>query len=177
MKRNRALAYSLSAMIFVGASFLSCVAIPPELGREFNCVEGNMSLSGETIVSAQVILPSASGAEVTGDTVITSDNIGDYMPASSTINEAKKALTEQGFDVGESVGISMSITAPARTFEEVFGVKLCQSQDGGIHVLGKDGAMDDEIPTEAWPTELSNLAMTVTFVPPPEFGPAEYFGP
>ena len=137
-----------------------------------------MRLEGDPVVSAQVLLHSASGTKITGETMITSENISEYAPSADTVAQAFAVLAELGFQVGEMVGISLSITAPASTFEKVFGLRLSQGEDGGIKVVANDGATGDEVPATNWPERLADLAMAVTFVPPPElFGPRNHFGP
>jgi hypothetical protein len=130
-----------------------------------------MGLENDPVISAQVLLRSASGKKITGETVITSKNIGDYTPSSDTVAKATDALTKLGFEVGQMVGISLSISAPASTFEKVFGMPLRQGEDGGIQVLGADGVPSYEIPRTAWPKKIARLAVAVTFVPPPEYHP------
>lgn len=136
-----------------------------------------MSVEGDRVISAQVLLRSASGKKITGETVITSKNIGDFTPSSDTVAKATDALTKLGFDAGQMVGVSLSITAPASTFEKVFGVQLRQSERGGIQVLGDDGLPHNEIPRAAWPKAIARLAVAVTFVPPPEYHPDYAFHP
>lgn len=134
-----------------------------------------MRAKGDMVISAEVLLKSASGKKIGPDTLITSTNIGEYAPAAKTVAEASGVLAKLGFAVGEAVGISMSITASANTFERVFGVPLSQTPKSGIQVIDRDGSLSREIPTHAWPASLWDLAVAITFVPPPDFGPTGYF--
>lgn len=134
-----------------------------------------MRVKGETVISAQVLLTSASGKKIGPETLITSANVEEYTPAAKTIAQASEVLTKLGFEVGELVGISMSITAPASTFDRVFGVPLSQTSDSSIQVIGADGSLRQEIPSHTWPKPLSDLAVAITFVAPPEFGPTRFF--
>lgn len=131
----------------------------------------------DVVISAQVILPSASGKVVDGETVITAENISDYVPSPDTVAKASEAFTQLGFHVGQMVGISFSITALASTFEEVFAVQLCQEANGGIMALEEDGSATYEIPLRALPESVSALVISVTFTPPPDFGPTEFLIP
>ena len=135
-----------------------------------------MTLEKDQIISAQLLLPAATGRVVDAETLITADNIGDYAPSSDTIAKVTDAFAKLGFDVGEMVGISLSITAPASTFEEVFAVQLCQQKDGGIMALHEDCIETYELPLKALPEQVADLVMSVTFTPPPDFGPTEFFG-
>jgi hypothetical protein len=136
-----------------------------------------VTIENDKVVSAQVLLRSASGKEISGDTAITSDNISEYAPSSDTVARATDALTKLGFKVGEMVGIGMSITAPAGVFKKVFGAQLCEGEDGGTKVLGANGSLGTEIPRAGWPKKIANLATAIAFSTPPEFGPRSYFGP
>ena len=120
-------------------------------------------------ISAQVILRSASGRVVDGDVAITSANIGDFAPSSEDVAAAQEALSAVGFEVGAMIGISFSITAPARVFETFFEVAL---QVEGAHVRLQGAEAQDgkelELPLQSLPPELGALISTVTFTPPAE---------
>jgi hypothetical protein len=126
-------------------------------------------------LSAQVALRPASGKAFNAQTAITSENIGDYLPAAETVEAARKGFEEAGFAVGNAVGMSFSITAPASTFEKVFKVKLVADDRGGIKVTDhKGGDQTYELPVESLPAELRQFVAAVTFSPPPDFGPTSY---
>lgn len=123
----------------------------------------------EAQVSAQVILRSASGRRVDGNVQITAANVADFAPAPEHVAAAQETLSQSGFEVGAMIGISFSITAPARLFEHVFGVAL---QVDGANVRRKDTeALDGselELPLHSLPSELRALISTVAFSPPAE---------
>jgi hypothetical protein len=136
-----------------------------------------MPLEKERVVSAQVVLRPASGKTIDGKTLITSDNIRDFVPSPEAVARATSAFAAAGFEVGNVVGISFSISATVDTFEHVFETRLRRSERGGIEAVRDDGAGNYELPLKALPQSLANLIVAVTFMRPPDFGPTEFFGP
>ncbi len=134
-----------------------------------------MPLKKRQIVSAQVILHPASGKPIDGQSNITAVNIKDYTPSPETIAAAKTAFTGVGFEVGEFVGISFSITAPVSVFEKMFKTRLRQDQQVGIQAVRVDGSGSHELPLEALSVSMTDLITSVTFTRPPDFGPREFF--
>lgn len=129
----------------------------------------------EQLVSAQAVLKSASGKSFDGQTAITAENIADYSPSPDTVAAAAAGFSEAGFEVGNMVGNSFSITAPQSTFEKFFKIKLQAEDRGGLKVAGAEGASEGyELPLKALPRNLSQHVATVTFSPPPDFGPSNY---
>jgi hypothetical protein len=139
--------------------------------------EAFMSLAGEQSISAQVVLPSASGRIIDGATIITSENIQDFMPSPELAARAAAAFAAEGFDVGVTVGVGFSISAPAETFEQLFQTPLRQNEQGGIVAAGEDGSGTYELPLRGLPESLASLVVAVTFAPPPDFGPTEFSEP
>lgn len=135
-----------------------------------------MSLHQQEIISAQVVLKSASGKPFEGTTVITSANIRDFLPSAETVAKVTEAFTAAGFDVGPMVGNSFSITAPVSTFEKVFRAQLRRQENGGVVAVKDDDSSSYELPLAGLPQSLTELIEVVTFTPPPDFGPTE-FGP
>jgi hypothetical protein len=133
-----------------------------------------MAPQEKKLLSAQVALRPASGKAFDSQTAITSENIGDYLPAPETVEAARKGFEEAGFEVGNPVGMSFSITAPAATFEKVFKAKLVADDREGVKVTGKAGDQTYELPAGSLPTELQQHVAAVTFSPPPDFGPTSY---
>jgi hypothetical protein len=72
-----------------------------------------------------------------------------------------------GFEVGNFVGNSLSITGPARLFETIFHTKLQEDGKSGL----KFGGNSYELPKEKIPSALRAEIAAVTFTPPPDFGP------
>lgn len=136
-----------------------------------------MHLEKKQIISAQVVLRSASGKAIDGETIITSENIRDFVPSPETVARASETFAAAGFDVGEMVGISFSISATVSTFEQVFETSLRQEERGGVEAVQDDGSGSYELPLDALPESLANLVVAVTFTPPPDFGPTEFLGP
>jgi hypothetical protein len=135
----------------------------------------SMASKKEQLVSAQVALKSASGKAFDGNTAITSENVGDYSPSPDTVSAAAAAFKEAGFEVGNMVGNSFSITAPRKTFEKVFKIKLQAEDRGGLKVAASTGVPESyELPLRTLPRDLLKLVAAVTFSPPPDFGPSSY---
>ena len=165
-------------LVLVLASLCSCTSQPYRITEEPKSLEGApMSLEKEQLVSAQVVLPSASGKATNGETIITSENIQDFAPSPETVARASEAFAAAGFDVGEMVGISFSISATVSTFEQVFQTRLRQNEQGGVEAVQEDDSGSYELPLKSLPESLASLIVAVTFTPPPDFGPTEFFGP
>lgn len=127
------------------------------------------------LISAQVVLKSASGKSFDGKTAITSENIDDYSPSQDSVASAAAGFSEAGFEVGNMVGNSFSITAPKSTFEKFFKVRLQAKERGDVKVAAaKDATAGYELPLRALPRNLSQVVVAVTFSPPPDFGPSSY---
>ena len=127
------------------------------------------------LVSAQVVLKSASGKKVDGRTAVTSENIAEYVPSPDTVTAAAEGFRQAGFEVGNTVGNSFSITAPKGSFEKFFKIKLKAQARGDMKVTAAKGASEGyELPLKALPRNLSQLVDAVTFSPPPDFGPSNY---
>lgn len=134
-----------------------------------------MSSKRSKLISAQVVLRSASGKSFDSKTAITSENIDDYSPSQDSAASAAAGFSEAGFDVGNMVGNSFSITAPKSTFEKFFKIKLQVEERGDVKVAkGKGAPSGYELPLQALPPNLSQLVVAVTFSPPPDFGPSSY---
>ena len=126
-------------------------------------------------LSAQVVLRSASGKAPDSSTAVTSENVREYLPSSSSITEARSAFEAAGFEVGQVVGNSFSITAPKSTFEKVFKVKLKEEKEKGVTAhLEKSDEGSYELPTSKLSEALRGQVAAVTFTPPPDFGPTNY---
>ena len=134
-----------------------------------------MTSKNTPLVSAQVVLKSASGKSIDGETAITSENIADYSPSSDSLTAATAAFSEAGFVVGNLVGNSFSITASKSTFEKFFKAKLKAEDRGDVKVFAARGATEGyELPLDSLPQKLAQHVSAVTFSPPPDFGPSSY---
>lgn len=118
-------------------------------------------------VSAQVMLPAASGAHPGSEIRITSENIQKWTPSPETVAHVSEKLRKMGFKVGKCVGNSFSITGPARLFESSFQTKLQEDPKAGLTFDGDS----HELPKSKIPSALRGEIAAVTFTPPPDFGP------
>lgn len=131
-----------------------------------------MSPKKEKLLSAEIALRSASGKALASQPAITSENVGDYMPAPDIVEPAQKAFAEAGFEVSQPGGLGFSITAPESVFEHVFKVKLALDDRGGVKVgSGNDNL---ELPVKNLADDLAQYVAAATFSRPPDFGPGNY---
>ena len=133
-----------------------------------------MSLENQQTVSAQVVLRSASGRRVGGEAAITAETIREFAPSQDTVARATEAFAAMGFKVGPMIGISFSITAPVDAFEKVLRTRLRLAERGGVEAVEEDGSGSYELPLDSLPEQIADLVETVTFTPPPDFGPTEF---
>ena len=122
-------------------------------------------MKSEKIVSAQVVLTAASGARPGPKTRLTTENIREWTPSAETIVRVSGELRDMGFEIGECVGNSFSITGAARLFEASFRTKLREA--GGGVLFADDGL---ELGLEKIPSALRAQIVTITFTRPPDFG-------
>ncbi len=122
-------------------------------------------LKQNEIVSAQVLLRAKTPLEATK---LTAREIAKIMPPASVVEKIRGDFEAAGFAVGQAVGLSFSITAPVRVFEQFFKTKLSRDARGGI-VVGAGGA--ETLPlSNLSPARAENIE-AVTFTPPPDYGP------
>lgn len=120
-------------------------------------------------ISAQVIIkPPTTVAEP-----VTAANVHQLIPAPDVVTAIKKAFAKKGFEVGNVVANSFSITAPISTFEKMFGVRFAPDERGGMVVRG---ARDEprELPKTRLPKALARDIAAITFGEPPDFGPTNF---
>jgi hypothetical protein len=127
------------------------------------------------MLSAQVVLRSASGAPFRPDAPITAANIGEHAPAPEDAAIAKQRFRLAGFAVGEVGGISFSISGPRTLFEEFFSTPLEVDERGAVSGAGSAApAGGFELPLDPLPRELVGLVVAVVFSPPADlFGSEE----
>jgi hypothetical protein len=133
-----------------------------------------MSPKKEKLLSAEIALRSASGKSFGSQPAITSENVGDYMPAPDIVELAQKAFAKAGFEVSQPAGLGFSITAPESVFERVFKVKLALDDRGGVKVVAPEGNEALELPLKNLAEELAQYVAVATFSRPPDFGPGNY---
>lgn len=134
-----------------------------------------MSLDKQEVVSAQVVLRPASGKRLTGEAHITADNLSEYLPSPQAVTRVRDAFAADGFQAGAVGGNSFAITAPVHTFERVFQTTLRRGERGEVQAVRADGSTAYELPLEALPRSVADLVEAITFTPPPDFGPTNFF--
>lgn len=136
-----------------------------------------MATRKKETLSAQVVLRAAGGRAPDAETAVTAENVHEYTPAPETAEAARRAYAEAGFEVGAVVGNSFSITAPATTFEKVFKVKTSRDEAEGVKARGASGGAEAgyELPLDKLPAGLARGVAAVTFTPPPDFGPGNFY--
>lgn len=133
-----------------------------------------MTLQKDELISAQAVLLPASGRQISPETLITAENISEFEPSQEAVEETSRLFRSLGFEVGSTVGISFSITAPVHIFLDVFKVRLRRDDRGGIECLSDDDTSSLELPMGALSKELARHLSAVTFIPPPDFGPTDF---
>jgi hypothetical protein len=122
-----------------------------------------MQVNPDEIISAQIILRSASGREPNGDVEITAENIDDFSPPPGAAELMADAFRTLGFEVGPMVGISFFITAPARRFNHVFNTPLYRVDDGSISSLDPQKGIKRELPMKNLQDEMVRNVYSISF--------------
>ena len=136
--------------------------------------EGLEMLNPEQVISAQVVLVAATGRVVDGNTTITSQNIDDYRPSEATARLVSQYFKKHGFEVFPLVGISFTISASARHFSEFFDTSLAEDAASGIQAVPDSITASSELPLAQLEKTIADSIVSVTFVPPPDFGPTNF---
>ena len=136
--------------------------------------EGLEMLNPEQVISAQVLLVAATGRIVDGNTTITSQNIDDYRPSEATAQLVSQYFKKHGFEVSPLVGISFTISASARHFSEFFDTSLAEDAASGIQAVPDSITASSELPLAQLEKTIADSIVSVTFVPPPDFGPTNF---
>jgi hypothetical protein len=159
------------AAFVVAISFSGCTELGLQLRDQWEHV---MTVDGEQVISAQVVLRPARGEPPRGDTAVTSETIQQFMPSTEAVNRAVSFFQGAGFQVGPLAGNNFSITADEKTFERVFQTEFRRRVDGGVETVRGGGLGDLELPVDSIPDSLGEVIASVTFSPPPDFGPSNY---
>ena len=130
------------------------------------------NLDKARLVTAQVLVRSKSGRQVSGEAEITSLNLAEYEPSVDDASNASDAFKAAGFKVGNLAGISFSVTAPVGTFETFFACQLRLGPDDAVQVVCQGQRPGYELPLTALAACLAKRIATVTFNPPGSFFPA-----
>lgn len=131
--------------------------------------------SSEEIITAHVLMKAPNGTLITYDTILTSQNIQRYTPRSVDLASATNEFETLGFKTGPVSGLSFAISGPSKVFEKVFHVRLQTDKTHGTTVIGQGESPQYELPLVNIPRSLARLLSAVTFMPPPEFGPTNYY--
>lgn len=124
------------------------------------------------IISAQVILRSA--IDALPDATVIAENITGKLPSQKELTASTHAFRHLGFEVGEAVGNSFSITASPDVFEKVFNVEIVNHPKKGTQSKWKDDSIKDHLPLSGLPKEASGLVKAIVFPEAPDFGPGSY---
>ena len=137
--------------------------------------KGLISMKNEqNVVSVQIILPSSSGAKIGPETSITAENIQQFTPSAETIAKATGYFRAKGFDVGNVVGISFTITGAAALFEEVLKVKVVIDDQKAASFSSVEGSKTSSLEGDALKSLPTGLVNSITFPEPLDFGPGNY---
>lgn len=126
----------------------------------------------EPSISALVVLRPARGSLQASDR-ITSANVADYLPDPDAVDRVIRWSREAGFEVGNHLGLSLSIVGPRSLFQRVFGIStpLPDPSASPGDAVSAEGV---RLPLDALPTDIREVLETVEFPPPPAFGPTDY---
>jgi hypothetical protein len=138
--------------------------------QEHRQQESAMKLDKHRIISADVLLRSASGLAIGSETRINTENLDRFVPPPDAYPVVADIFLSLGFDVGPMTGMSFSITAAVGTFEAVFKIPLRSNPSGGIETDG--GKL--ELDPSPLPAKAVHLIQVVAFSEPPDFGPSDY---
>lgn len=129
-------------------------------------------MPSDPMLSAQVVLGPAGGPQ---DTEVTAASLEDHAPDPDASRHVVDHLRAAGFDVGDVVGISFSVTARRSRFEEVFGTSLTVGQEASGTVTHATTVRGDlELPLDQLPADVRCDVSAVTFSAPPDFGPGSF---
>jgi hypothetical protein len=126
-------------------------------------------LNPKQIISAQVLLISATGERIGGNTLITADNIETYRPSDRTVQIVSQYFKNHKFEVSLLTGISFTISASAKHFSEFFKASVTQDEKGRILACDRS-----ELPLGSLEQNIADSIIAVTFVPSPDFGPTNF---
>ena len=133
----------------------------------------NNQLPPNFLISAEVVLVSATGKELTEGSIITSENINDYLPDPQTVDVVNQYFVDNQFDVLAVGGISISITAAHEIFSKQFDVTFQLSENGTIEISDASQNSLDAFQLDGLPEDIQSKIVSIILVPPPEFFDAE----
>jgi hypothetical protein len=87
-------------------------------------------------------------------------------PDPASARQVQDHLRSLGFEVGALIGTSFSITAPVDLFRRSFG------DEAAIDTAASHGdTAEVDLPTDLLPDDAARSVRSITFAPPPDFGP------
>lgn len=113
----------------------------------------------DELVSALIVLQPAA-ADLGGTEEITTATLDAYLPDPDADHTIRAYFDSAGFRVEPRVGLSEAIVGPRSLFERTFGAAI---------------GSDLELPLDRLPSDVQRGIRTVTFTPPPDFGPTGGF--
>jgi hypothetical protein len=116
--------------------------------------------SEDPVISAQVLLQPSSGS-LPPDAEITAANVGKLRPDPEALGLVRRGFERAGFELGPTVGLSFPITARRSLFERIFRTDLA-------------AGLPTELPLDRLPARARRGVASITFSPPPEFGPGRF---
>ena len=119
-------------------------------------------------ISAQVILKPKAGQMPAAES-ITAENLESFMPDANLAATTRAHFESLGFEIGELVANSFSITASRKTFEQHFHAKIEVTEQ---HTALKGGNL--ELPISTLPKDVRSSITAVSFSAPPDFGPGNF---
>jgi hypothetical protein len=120
-------------------------------------------MTRETIFTAQVVLRPAGAAEA-GPT--TSANLATALPDPAAASHVRSYFEQGGFEVGELVGTSFSVSGSLDEFAATFS----WDRDDLEPILSRAGGAA-EIDAGNLPNDVREAVQAVVVTPPPDFGP------
>ncbi len=121
-----------------------------------------------TPITMQVILHAASGQVPDAKAPITTANLEQFQPDVSAAESTRQHFQQAGFEVGDVIGNSFSITADATTYQQFFGI-----DPSGTSLAGeRTGRL--ELSQNDLPAALQSNVAAVTSSEPVDFGPTSY---
>lgn len=113
----------------------------------------------EDRVAALVVMPPASGEDLSEGQPLSAATIERATPDPASVQRALRFFAESGFETGPLVGISFSIAAPRERMERFF--PDFTDLEGSGH----------ELPLHGLPANVRDAVSAVTTEAPPDFGP------
>ena len=132
-----------------------------------------MARDDDQIVSAQVILRPASPRR--SQAPVTAENVAEVLPSPEAAERARQAFARGGFEVGPLAANSFSISGPVRLFNKFLHTRIARDhRTRGVKAARADGTTALELPVRGLPPDVASSIETITFTPPPDFGPTSY---